>query len=127
MSTGDDTPVAGVRGGTPESALMITRGRPWAWALGMGAVALVALAGCTASDASTSPTLTPLPTAPSTRSALPTPSPTPSVTPSLAVAKAGPPPKTPFTKQGAETFVRSYYLTANQALHQGRASYLARY
>src|SRR5689334_4228431 len=96
---------------------MIARGRPRARALvlaaAVGVVGLVAgagLVGCTGSDAGSSPTLTPLPSSMLTSTADPS-SATPSPSASLPAAKAGPPPRTPFTKQGAEVFVRSYYLT----------------
>ncbi|MFL6137459.1 MAG: hypothetical protein ACJ74O_06630 [Frankiaceae bacterium] len=107
---------------------MIMRGRSRVEALVLATVVVlgVATASCTASDARTSPTLTPLPSAASTTSASPS-SVTPSASSSVPLAKAGPPPKTPFTKQGAEVFVRSYYLTANQALNTGRTAVLRRY
>jgi hypothetical protein len=108
---------------------MITRGRPrvGAWVLAAAVVLGVATSSCTASDAGTSPTLTPLPSTTLTTTASPTTSSTPSASPSLLVAKAGPPPKTPFTKQGAEIFASSYYLTANQAMATGKVADLTAY
>jgi hypothetical protein len=80
-------------------------------------------AACSGSNDVAAPTLTPLP---STSTSVITPSASPSISPSL-VAKAGPPPKTPFTKEGAELFVRAYYATASRALVSGMTTDLRQY
>lgn len=111
----------------------VASGRPWrvptdTTRLAALACALpaIVLAGCSADASHASPTLGPLrSSAPTSSPATPT-SPGASTSPALVI-KAGPPPKTPFTRDGAEQFVRAYYLTATQALLTAKTDDLRRY
>ena len=96
--------------------------------LGSALAVVLGLSGCGGADQdASSRTLTPLPSASSVPSSAPA-STSPSAAPSKApVVRAGPPPKTPFTRAGAELFVRDYYATASEALRTGDARDLQNY
>jgi hypothetical protein len=88
----------------------------------LGVIAVLALAGCSGTNDEASPTL---PSVTASHSSVPS---TPDATTSPPqVVRAGPPPKTPFTKKGAELFVRDYYATTSDALRTADATDLRHY
>jgi hypothetical protein len=88
----------------------------------LGVIAALALSGCSGTNEEASPTLTPVTSSTATSAA-----PATTTAPPTQVVRAGPPPKTPFTKQGAELFIRDYYATSTRALLTARTADLVQY